>query len=227
MVLGVAAGLLNIGFAAESALPGPARVGVTVVSDLSIPSRPWSWAFRSADALSALCLLGVCLVVRAGRRRPEDASRLRFAWPAAWALAAAFGASTLVASVVTETCAPTSDPSCPDQLGDASAVDLVHDLVSSVGTACGIVAALLLAVAVRRTRWLSALHAAAAVLACAAGLLFVVLQAQPQVDVAGWLQRAQIVALSAWFAVAGLTADQVARSGPASPLGRRHEKMRV
>lgn len=227
LALGAAAGLLNIGFAAESALPGPAMVGATVVSDLSIPSRPWSWAFRSADALSALCLLALCLLVTARGRRPAERSRLRLAWPTAWALTSAFAVSTLVAAVVTETCAPTSDASCPDQLSDASPVDLLHDLVSSAGTVCGILAALLLAVAVRHTRWLSAANLVAAAVACLTGALFVVLQARPEDDLAGWAQRGQIVGLSAWFLVAGLTADRVAGSRAGSAPGRRREKMRA
>ncbi|HET8616970.1 MAG TPA: DUF998 domain-containing protein [Actinomycetales bacterium] len=226
-VLGGVAGVLNLGFVAEWALSGPARVGATAVSDLSIPSRPWSWAFRSADAVSALCLLALCLLVRARRRRPAERGRFRFAWPAAWTLAAAFATSTLLAAVVTETCAPAYDPGCPERLSDASVVDVVHDVVSSAGTACGILAALLLAVAVRRARRLSASHAVAAALASVTGLVFVALQARPQDDLSGWAQRGQILALSAWFVVAGLTADHIARAGVEEGPGRRHEKMRA
>jgi hypothetical protein len=222
LVLGVLACVLNLSFVLEVLLPGPARVGATVVSDLSVPGRPWSWLFRVADAGSGLCLLAVCVLLL--RRRVHGAPRAP--WVGATVATAVFAVSTLVAAAVTETCAPASDPACPADVVQASTTDLVHDAVSSVGSTLGVLAALVFAVLLRRTPWLAALHAAAFAAAAASGLAFVAWQAQPQDDLSGWAQRMQIVALSSWFVVLGATADRRTSRAAASPAERR-EKMRA
>jgi hypothetical protein len=226
----VAAALLNLSFVAESLLPGPLRAGSTVVSDLSVPGQPWSWAFRLADAGSALCLLALCLLAlrRPSPRRQRAPSRSPALWRLGWVATAAFAGSTLVASVVTETCAPATDPSCRDNLAVASSADIVHDAVSSGGTLFGVLAALAFAVVLRRTRWLAALHGTAFAVAASSGLMFVVLQARPDDGVSGWVQRVQILALSAWFVVLGLTASRDGRVSGPPPRGSaesQHEKM--
>ncbi len=217
LVLGIAAGVLNLSFLLESLLPGPTRVGATVVSDLAVPGHPWSWLFRAADAGSALCLLALCVVLLRHRPAPGAGSRPgRVAWVAASVATAAFAVSTLVAATVPETCAPATDPSCPSSVAEASTTDLVHDAVSSLGSTAGVLAALVLAVVLRRTRWLAALHGAAFAAAASSGLVFVVWQAQTHDDLSGWAQRVQIVVLSAWFVVLGVTAD---RGGTAALTG--------
>jgi hypothetical protein len=110
-------------------------------------------------------------------------------------------------------------------MAEASTTDLVHDAVSSVGSTAGVLAALTFAVVLGRTRWLAALHGAAFAAAASSGLLFVAWQAQPQDDLSGWAQRVQIIALSAWFVVLGLTADRLAPRASSSAAGRR-ERMR-
>jgi hypothetical protein len=223
-VLGISACALNLSFVLESLLPGPAHVGATVVSDLSVPGRPWSWLFRAADIGSGACLMALCVVLLA--HRPRAAARAdRAAWLAATLATAVFAVSTVVAASVTETCAPLADPSCPATMAEASTTDLVHDAVSSVGSTAGVLAALIFAVVLRRTRWLAALHGAAFAAAASSGLLFVAWQAQPQDDLSGWAQRVQIIALSAWFVVLGLTADRLAPRASSSAAGRR-ERMR-
>lgn len=232
LLLGVAAGVLNLSFVVEPLLPGPARPGATVVSDLSVPGRPWSWAFRTADIASALCLLALCVLTLLMLTRRHhgvmgNAGLAQRAWTAGWVATAVFAVSTVVAAIVTETCAAGVDASCPDSLADAPAPDLVHDVVSSLGSSCGVVAALLLAVAMRQTRWLSRLHAVAFVVAAVTGLAFIALQAQPDDVVSGWVQRVQIVVLSAWFVVVGLTADHVVGRRGAAGADVAHEKMRT
>lgn len=224
LTLGVLACVLNLSFVMESLLPGPARVGATVVSDLSVPGRPWSWLFRVADAGSALCLLALCVLLLQYRSALRDRSRV--AWVAAVVATAAFAASTVVAATVTETCAAATDPACPTGVAQASTADLVHDVVSSVGSTAGVVAALVFAVLLRRTRWLATLHGAAFAAAASSGVVFVAWQAQPQDDLSGWVQRAQIVALSLWFVVLGVTADR-GPGGAASAREGRREKMRA
>jgi Protein of unknown function (DUF998) len=228
VALGVAAGVLNCSFMLESLLPGPAHVGATVVSDLSVPTRPWSWVFRAADAGSALCLLALCIALAS--RRPDDeddGSRLsRTAWTVGLVATTTFAASTLLAAVVAETCAPSFDPSCPPGLAVASLTDAVHDTISSVGSSCGVLASLAFAVALRRTRWFCALHGTAFVVTALSGLLFVALQAGAQDNLSGWVQRGQIVALSAWLGVLGLTADRARRERPRVAAETRRERMR-
>jgi hypothetical protein len=224
LALGVLACVLNVSFVLESLLPGGVRVGATVVSDLSAPGRPWSWLFRTADIGSGACLLLLCVVLLA--RRPRVGARsARIAWVAATGATAVFAVSTVVAAAVTETCAPSFDPSCPGSMTDASTTDLVHDAVSSVGSTAGVLAALAFAVVLRRTRWLAVLHGAAFAAAASSGLVFVAWQAGPHDDLSGWAQRVQIVALSAWFVVLGVTAARRAPRVSSSAADRR-ERMR-
>lgn len=224
LVLGVLACTLNLSFVLEALLPGPARVGATVVSDLSVPGRPWSWLFRVADAGSALCLIGVCVLLL--RRRHALRSPARAAWISACLATVVFALSTLVAAAVTESCAPALDPACPTGLAQVSTADLVHDAVSSVGSTLAVLAAVVFAVLLRRSRWLAAGHGVAFAAAALSGLVFVGWQAQPQDDLSGWAQRLQIVALSLWFVVLGTTADRRAARATCAPEGRR-EKMRT
>lgn len=224
VVLGTLACVLNLSFVLESLLPGPAHVGATVVSDLSAPGRPWSWLFRSADIGSGVSLLLLCAVLLVHRPRATARSD-RIAWVAATAATAVFAVSTVVAATVTETCAPPFDPSCPGSLAEASTTDLVHDAVSSVGSTAGVLAVLTFAVVLRRTRWLAALHGVAFAAASSSGLVFAAWQARPHDDLSGWAQRVQILALSAWFVVLGLTADRLSPRVPSS-AGDRRERMR-
>ena len=224
LVLGLLACLLNLSFTLEVLLPGPARVGATVVSDLSVPTRPWSWLFRATDAGSALCLLALCIVLL--RRRSALRDRTSAAWTAATLATALFAVSTVVAAIVTETCAPATDRACPTDVTQAPTADLVHDVVSSIGSTLGVLAALVFTVLLRRTRWLSVLHGIAFAAAASSGLVFVAWQAQPHDDLSGWAQRAQIVALSFWFVVLGVTADRVPARAPSAPDARR-ERMRT
>jgi Protein of unknown function (DUF998) len=228
VVFGVTAGVLNCSFVLESLLPGPAHVGATVVSDLSVPDRPWSWVFRVADAGSALFVLLICFAL-ASRRAASDDDGLqasRTAWNVGWVATTVYAASTLLAAVVAETCAPAFDPSCPDGIAVASVTDVVHDTISSVGSSSGVLACLAFAVALRRTRRFCVLHGTAFAAAALSGLLFVALQAGAQDGISGWVQRVQIVALSAWFVVLGMTADQVRQAPPGVPAETRHERMR-
>jgi Protein of unknown function (DUF998) len=222
-----AAAVLNCSFVLESLLPGPARVGATVVSDLSVPGTPWSWVFRAADAGSALCLLVVCIALASRRAADEhDGAQVSHgAWVVGWIATTVYAASTLLAAIIAETCAPAVEPSCPDGPAVASLTDIVHDTISSVGSSSGVLACLAFAVALRRTTWLWALHGTAFVVAALSGLCFVALQAGAQDDLSGWVQRVQIVALSAWFVVLGMTADR--RRGPPRVAGTTgHERMR-
>lgn len=207
VALGAAAAVLNLSFVFEWLLPGGTNVGGAVVSDLSIRARPWSWAFRGADALSAVCVIvltGLCLV--ALRARPHE-PRGRPLWLAAWTLTAVFAVSTLLAALVTETCARDVAPRCP--AGQAApTADLVHDVISSAGSTAAVLAALAFAVAVRATTRLALAHGLCFVVAAASGLLFVATQARPDDDLSGWVQRVQIIALSAWLVVVGVTADR-------------------
>jgi hypothetical protein len=214
---------LNLSFVLEPLLPGSAHVGATVVSDLSAPGRPWSWLFRAADIGSGICLLMLCVVLVVHRPR-TSARSTGIAWMAATVATSVFAVSTVVAAAVTETCAPAFDPSCPGSVAEASTTDLVHDAVSSVGSTAGVLAALAFAVVLRRTPWLATLHGAAFTAAASSGLLFVAWQAQPDDTLSGWPQRVQILALSAWFVVLGLTADRLAPR-VSSSAGDHREKM--
>jgi hypothetical protein len=224
LTLGVLACVLNLSFVLESLLPGPARVGATVVSDLSVPGHPWSWLFRVADVGSALCLLALCVLLLPHRWTLWGWSRV--AWVVAVLATAAFAASTVVAATVTETCAAATDPACPTSVAQASTADLVHDVVSSIGSTAGVLAALVFAVLLRRTRWLAALHGVAFAAAASSGLIFVAWQADAQDDLSGWVQRAQIAALSLWFVVLGVTADREPSRAASATEGWR-EKMRA
>lgn len=227
VVLGVAAGVLNCSFVLESLLPGPAHVGATVVSDLSVPDRPWSWVFRVADAGSALFVLLICVALASRRTASDDGPQAsRTAWNVGWVATTVYAASTLLAAVVAETCAPAFDPSCPDGLAVTSLTDVVHDTISSVGSSSGVLACLAFAVALRHRRRLCVLHGTAFAAAALSGLLFVTLQVGGHDNLTGWVQRLQIVALSAWFVVLGVTADHARLAPPGEAAETHHERMR-
>lgn len=197
--LGLLAGLLNVNFLIELALPHRTPLGSTVVSDLAVGGRPWFWAFRLGDALSAVLLLALCALAWRG------GSRL---WRAVAVTTAVFALSTLLAVLFPEHCAVSAAHPCAASLAEQSWRDTVHDLISTLGTACGIVAALLAALATRAARpgrrgVEPAGHLAAFVLGGAAGLAFMLLQAAGGRHGLGWIQRGQIAVLSAWFAWVG------------------------
>ncbi|GAB3590813.1 hypothetical protein GCM10027446_06710 [Angustibacter peucedani] len=201
VVLAALAGVLNVNFLAEWLLPHRTPVAVTVVSDLAAPGRAWDWVFRTGDTLSAALLLVVCVLAwRAAVTSP--------AWRAATVLLGVFAVTTVLAVLVPEGCTASTDPSCGGLLGGGGLSDAVHDVVSTLGSTCGLAAALCFAVATRRTRSEPALHLAALALAGALGLAFLVAQATGATSWLGWTQRGQIVVLSAWFAVVGWSVDR-------------------
>jgi hypothetical protein len=199
LLLGLLAGLLNVNFLLEWSLRGHTPIATTMVSDLATSGRPWFWAFRLGDAISAALLIVLCLLAwRAG----STAS-----WRWATALLLLFALFTLFAVVFPEQCAGSTDASCPTQLTEQAWADALHDLISSVGTSCGVLACLAFAWTTRGKGLEPIVHLVAGVLAGVLGLVFVVVQ---QLGVDGWLgwtQRAQIVVLSAWYAAVGWSVD--------------------
>lgn len=196
--LGVGAGLLNVNFLVEWVLPHHSPVAVTVVSDLAASGQPWNWAFRVGDALSAGLLLVLCRLALTSRTRART-----LAWRAAIVLLLAFAASTLLAVVFPEHCTVAAGRECRE--ATSGGWDVVHDAISSIGTTAGVLAAAVFAWATRRSRALARLHLLAFVLAGALGLVFVTAQAGDRAELLGWTQRAQIVVLSAWYVVVGVS----------------------
>ena len=197
--LGLLAGLLNVNFLLELALPHHTPIGSTVVSDLAVGGRPWFWAFRLGDASSALLLLALATLAWRG------GSRL---WRAVAVTTGVFALSTLLAVLFPEHCALSVDPTCVASLAEQSWRDTVHDLISTLGTGCGIVAALLAALATQQERpgrraVEAAGHLTAFVLGGAMGVAFMLLQSAGGRYGLGWIQRGQIVVLSAWFVWVG------------------------
>ncbi|WP_426565959.1 DUF998 domain-containing protein [Angustibacter sp. McL0619] len=197
--LGVAAGLLNVNFLLELVLTHRSPIMTTMVSDLATSGRELFWAFRAADATSAVLLLVLAVLAwRCCRTRT---------WRAGTVLLGVFAASTLLAVLFPEHCAMSTDASCPTRLVDQGLDDAVHDLISSVGTSCGVLACLVFAAASRGRRAELVCHLVAGVLAAALGLVFVSTQQAGAVAMLGLTQRAQIVVLSAWYAVVGWSVD--------------------
>ncbi|KQX69413.1 hypothetical protein ASD06_16960 [Angustibacter sp. Root456] len=196
--LGLAAGVLNVNFVLETVLGHPGPIARTVVSDLAVDGHPWSWAYRTADVASAVLLVMLCaLGWRAGRGR---------LWRLGVAMLAVFALSTLLAVVFPEHCAA-SATECP-AARDQGWGDVAHDAISTLGTTCGVLGAAVLAMATRRIprlRPVAALHAAVFVLAGGLGLLFVWAQTTGHLAWLGWPQRGQIVTLSAWYVVVGVS----------------------
>lgn len=207
--LGLLAGLLNVNFVLERVLGHPTPIATTVVSDLAVDGRPWSWVYRSGDVGSAVLLVVLCaLAWRAAR------SRL---WRLGVAMLAVFAVTTLLAVVFPEHCAAAAVECAA---GDHGWGDVLHDAISTLGTTCGVLSAGVLAWAVRRhaaLRPLAVLHAAAFVLAGGLGLFFIWAQTTGHLSWLGWPQRGQIVTLSAWYAVVGLSVARMAdlRRAPA------------
>ena len=213
--LGVAAGVLNVNFALERVLGHPSPIASTVVSDLAVDGHPWSWAYRAGDVGSAVLLVGLCgLGWRASRGR---------LWRLGVAMLAVFAVTTLLAVVFPEHC-PASAAECA--AADAGWGDGLHDAISTLGTTCGVLSAAVLAVALRRLpalRAVATLHAAAFVVAGGLGLFFIWAQTTGHVTWLGWPQRAQIVTLSAWYAVVGVSVARMEHLRRAD--GRRPDRM--
>ena len=212
--LGVAAGLLNVNFLLEWLLDHRTPLSSTVVSDLAIPGRPWSWAFRLGDVGSALALLVLCAL--AWRRRGT-------AWRVATAMLGVFALTTLLAVAFPEHCPASA--AVAECATDGGWADVLHDAVSTAGTTCGILAAAVFAWALRReSAVLARSHITAALVAGALGIVFVWAQTTGHVDGIGWVQRAQIVTLSAWFAVVGWSVAEP--DAPSRATGARPDRMR-
>ncbi|MGN6610293.1 MAG: DUF998 domain-containing protein, partial [Angustibacter sp.] len=201
--LGVVAGLLNVNFLLEWVLGHRGPIATTVVSDLAVDGHPWSWVYRTGDVGSAALLLVLCaLGWRAVRGR---------GWRLGIAMLAVFALSTLLAVVFPEHCAA-SAAECP-AAAEHGWGDALHDAISTLGTTSGVLGAAVLAWAARRRgelRPLAVLHAAAFVLAGGLGLFFIWAQTTDHVTWLGWPQRAQILTLSAWYAVVGLSVARMA-----------------
>lgn len=195
--VGLAAGVLNVNFLLEWALPHRTPIALTVVSDLAAPERAWHWAFRLGDAGSSVLLLVLCALAWA------VAGRGARAWRVGTLGLALFAATTLFAVLVPEQCTATSVPPCPPNVLDKGLGDLLHDVMSSLGTTCGIFAALAFAVATRGARREAWAHLAAFLVAGGLGLFFIFAQVGGHDAWLGWPQRAQIVVLSAWYVVVG------------------------
>ena len=225
-VLGALAGVLNANFALEWLLPGQRDVGRSVVSDLGLASHPWSWVFRLGDALGAVLLLAIGLALLQSVRRSltwrvaarSVAGRRVSAWRVGAWLVTGFAAATLVAALVPLSCAATADSTCAGSPPGASPplANLLHDGVSIAGTTAGIAAAGVLALATRR--WQSLAHWLAFALAAALGLALVVGAQGEVAEWFGWVQRAQILVLSLWFAAVGRSIDCLASEDP-PPIG--------
>ncbi|MGN6300661.1 MAG: DUF998 domain-containing protein [Angustibacter sp.] len=196
--LGLAAGVLNVNFLLEGVLGRPRPVATTVVSDLAVAGHAWSWVFRTGDVASAVLLLALCAL---GWRAARGGG-----WRLGLVLLGLFAASTLLAVVFPEHCAAAATQ-CP-ATADQGWGDVLHDVISTLGTTCGVLSAGVLAWATRRTaslRRLSAVHGAVFVVAGGLGLLFVWAQSTGHVSWLGWPQRGQILTLSAWYLAVGLS----------------------
>ena len=221
-MLGALAGVLNANFVLEWLLPGQGDVGRSVVSDLGLASHPWSWVFRLGDALGAVLLLVIGLALLQSVRRSltwrvagrRVAGRRVSAWRVGAWLVTGFAAATLVAALVPLSCAATADSTCAGSPPGASPplANLLHDGVSIAGTTAGIAAAGVLALATRR--WQSLAHWLAFALAAALGLALVVGAQGEVAEWFGWVQRAQILVLSLWFAAVGRSIDSLAFEDP-------------
>lgn len=186
----VAAAVLNLNFVLDLFAPHPDPPASGVISDLGAANQAEGVVYRIGDGLSGLLLLA-CAVVLLVRPVGGDLRRVRVAA----GLTAAFGLSTVVAALVPLTCARSVQGSCPPP----GAQDLWHDGVSTVGTFAALVAMALL-VRVPHRPWLRRVYAACLVIAAGTGVALVVADASGDVSWFGAVQRAQVVAVSAWIA---------------------------
>lgn len=218
MLAGVLAGVLNANFALAAVLPGRSLRG-SAISDLSAAGQPWSWAFRVGDGASGLLLLVVAV---AGLRRcPErEGSGVRAAWRAGLLLVALSAVTTAVSALVPLSCPATATSHCPGAAPGSvpPLANQLHDTVSVAGTTAALLAGgVLVLVTVGATRLG---HLLATLAASGLGVALVV--AAGVLPTPGWfgsVQQAQVVVLSAWFAVVGRSVDDSAR--PGSPAGAR------
>lgn len=207
-VIGVAtvvAGVVYSAFLLTPLLPTPLDPGRSYVSELAALDQPYGTVFRVVDAVVGLVVVvtGLHLV----RRGPLAATRR------AGAALGLFGVATVLDVAVPMACAPSGDAACAaaDASRSALAVGL-HEVSSFASNAAAIVAVMLLALGARgRSRpsftsgWAAALLMGS-VLVAVPGLI-VVLEETVGLGldhVVGYVQRLQVLALSAVLATIGL-----------------------
>lgn len=221
---GVAAAVLNANFLLELVLPTGISTTHSIVSELSAVGRPWSWLFRTGDAVSGVLAVVVAVAFLQARRSRRDQLL-------GWCVAL-FGAGTAISAVVSLPCADGTGVTCSRP---ASVAELVHDGASVLGTTAAVAGTWLLVLhvlaevrrpsrggAVTSEVTLAAAIATAAV-ATGAGAVFVVDHAVVSVPVLGLAQRAQILALSAWVLAVAL----LSRSSPAGLPSARGRASRL
>lgn len=240
LTAGVVAAVLNANFLLELVLPTGVPATHSIVSELSATGRPWSWLFRTGDAVAGFAAVVVAMGFLQARRSGRDQV---LGW-----CAAVFGAGTAFSAMVSLPCADGIGVTCSRP---GSVAELVHDGASVLGTTAAVVGAwlvvpLVLAGVRRRSRAAVRPHAlpgavvtegalaaaiAVAVVATGAGAVFVVDHMLVPVSVLGLAQRAQILAISAWLLAVALLSrgspadrscaqDRAGRPAPARPGGR-------
>lgn len=217
----VLAGLVYSAFLATPLLGPGLDPGRSYVSELAALDQPHGLLFRVVDAAVGL------VVVVAGVHLARG-SRVRAVRGAGGALTA-FGVATVLDVAAPMTCAPSAEPACAAADAARSAVAFgVHELTSIVANGAAVVAVVLLVAA--RSRGRTARQPAtvfegvllAGLLLVAVPGLVVVLEETVGLglgEVIGYVQRVQVLALSAVLVAVGLVILRGSRWGgrPADP----------
>lgn len=216
-LLGAVVGALNVNFVLQPLTPARSDAGLVVVSELSARGQPWSGVFRLADGSCAVLLLVLSAAMLRQHGPGPSQSWPAQSWPsqswraqswraASW-LVGASGALLLTSVLVPLSCADVGEGRCPGRPPGAPAAwtDLLHDGVSIAGTTAAIAAAaFLVGASLGRLR---TAHAIAALVAGSLGLVLATGVRQQDASWFGLVQRAQIVALSAWYVAVGRSVD--------------------
>jgi hypothetical protein len=168
----------------------------TVASELAAIDQPWSWVFRTGDAVTGALALAAGAFL---------ATRSRGWARVAWVGAAVFGLSTILdAGVAPLPCAPSVDPGCPALTTDE--LTQPHSYTSSFAVAGGLASLVALALWWRRRRPpFAAAGFGLAVLAVAVSLVAMTQILTGSPTEGGW-QRGQLACLSGWLLYAAVAA---------------------
>ncbi|HSR24341.1 MAG TPA: DUF998 domain-containing protein, partial [Candidatus Eisenbacteria bacterium] len=99
---GVVAAVLNANFLLELVLPTGVSATHSIVSELSATGRPWSWLFRTGDAVAGVAAVAVAV----GFLQARPSARV-LGW-----CTAVFGAGTAFSAMVSLPCADGTGLTC-------------------------------------------------------------------------------------------------------------------
>ncbi|EPH43488.1 hypothetical protein STRAU_3473 [Streptomyces aurantiacus JA 4570] len=195
------------------------------MSELAAEDQPYGTFFRALDFAAGVLVCAGAVVALVWLRPRARSRALSLLTVLGWAGIALFGAATAADSRLPLSCAPTADAACAarERAGLVPAAHAAHAVSSSVAVAGALVGMVLLTVVVRKSRAWPAARAGGVLLALVCVELAATvwtLAAVAAFDAGqgtwglGVAQRAQLLTIAVWLAVAAVWVVRSPREAP-------------